>query len=886
MSQEHMVLKQGSVLGRYTLSDRLGAGGNATVFKAKADNGDVVAIKVLHSDLVHEEDLIRFEREYNILQMVDHDRILRVYETGRTQGRHWIAMEFVDGLDIAEMAAKWQSENPPDRWERVERVIRGLAEALDHLHEQGIIHRDLKPTNVLITEEGEPKLMDFGVIKAPDVFSTNLTVAGRLVGTVAYMAPEQITSEPVDQRADLYSLGAVLYVLLTNKRPIVADSIAGYLARQLAQSPRRPTLVDASIPSKLDRICTKLLRKAPSERYQSAKKVLEALEQGEDELPLRLHGRDRELARIREQLDQLADGNSGAVGILGAPGAGTTALLESIDSEVQSRGIQLVDAPPKLTEIRSAMQSASEQGPTAVVVDALDECRVADLEELARDFDALGSPVMVFFTAKGAGSADPGISEGIRQLLEVPSCEAIWLDSLERKEVIGLLRDQGLTPTASAVVGRRLHAELEGLPGAIIDQIEALVEAGWLVRDAVEGLKPKERLERFRSEPLPLPRVVRNQIEHRLSQLLAADATLLNALAVLGGEATSDLLQVVTPHRRSSLDTLLKRNLVFVDSEGLHEVVCIATPRIQQVVLEALSKSDKSALHRKAARGLLERNPRRVGSIAKTVARHFLACDSAAEALPLLSQAAFRATRRKEIKEVLELTELALENESSVPADKLADIRGDLASLRALRGRALFRADELAAAILLLKASLEDESLTGNAPLRIGVAVDLASTWVKTGESRQAQGLLEPLLESIERGSPERLRAMKTLAQCHRLQGNLDSAARLWTEGLQLARDIRSRDQEAGFLLGMVRLSIAQDQVDQARKSLSQVESLLRGSSSRDRAEALLQGARLDYNRGLYARHWLGRRKAGRSPKSSMTWRAIGGESAGLCGLS
>ena len=146
MSEEHMALMAGSVLGRYTLTDRLGAGGNATVFKAVADNGDVVAIKVLHSDLVHEEDLIRFEREYNILQMVDHDRILRVYETGRTRGRHWIAMEFVDGQDISEMAAKWQSENPTDRWQRVERVVRGLAQALAHLHEQGIIHRDLKPT--------------------------------------------------------------------------------------------------------------------------------------------------------------------------------------------------------------------------------------------------------------------------------------------------------------------------------------------------------------------------------------------------------------------------------------------------------------------------------------------------------------------------------------------------------------------------------------------------------------------------------------------------------------------------------------------------------------------------------------------------------------------
>ena len=120
MSDTPMALKSGCVLGRYTLTDRLGAGGNATVFRALADNEDEVAIKVLHSDLVHEEDLIRFEREYNILQMVDHDRILRVFETGRTEGRHWIAMEYVDGEDVSEVANRWHSEDPPDRWKRIE----------------------------------------------------------------------------------------------------------------------------------------------------------------------------------------------------------------------------------------------------------------------------------------------------------------------------------------------------------------------------------------------------------------------------------------------------------------------------------------------------------------------------------------------------------------------------------------------------------------------------------------------------------------------------------------------------------------------------------------------------------------------------------------------
>jgi serine/threonine protein kinase/tetratricopeptide (TPR) repeat protein len=852
MSAENTPLTPGSKLGRYTLDARLGAGGNATVFRAMAENGDMVAIKVLHSDLLHEEDLTRFEREYNILQMVDHPRILRVYETGRTGGHHWIAMEFVDGKDVSEMAEQWHSESPPDRWERVEQVLRGLAEALDHLHGKGIVHRDLKPTNVLVTADGEPKLMDFGVIKAPDVFSTNLTLAGRLVGTVAFMAPEQITSEPVDQRADLYSLGAVLYVLLTNKRPIVADSIAGYLARQLAQSPRRPALVDATIPPRLDRICTKLLRKSPSERYSSAAELLAALDQEEDELPLCLHGREGALSQLGGMLMAVKDGASGCVGIFGPVGSGRSAVLDALEENFSSSPVKVLRVEADTEAIRSQLKASESHGPTALLVDDLDQVHASELRALMDGFYAFESPCMLFFTAAGSGPMDPSINEGVRDLTEMPNCAQVWLEALERRDVIGLLRDQGLTPTASAVVGRRLHAELEGIPGAILAQLDALIEAGWLERDHLGGFKPKERLERFRSAPLPLPHSVRKDIESRLKQLLRGDRALLEALAIVGGEATAELLQTVVEFRRGSLETLAKRSLVFVDTEGLHEVVCIGNPRIQQVVLDGLEESAKLRLHLKAAEGMLARNPRRVTSIAKEVALHFLAAAKPVRAMPLLEQAAQRAARRRESRKVLELTELALENESSLGVEQAKVLEAVLSRIRALRGRALYATDEMEAARMVLQVALDSGALEPASPLAVGASVDLAAAHVSLGDFKKAQSLLRPLLSSIEPGSPERLRAMRTSAQCLRLQQDLEASLQAWQSGLEVAQAQASREQEAACLLGIAKVYLASDRVDGARESLVEAEQHLRGSTGTDRADCLLQLARLDFNDGLY----------------------------------
>jgi serine/threonine protein kinase len=268
----------GDLVGTYQIEVPLGSGAMATVFRAAAPGAPPVALKILHPGQVFPEDIKRFTREYKTLESLDHPNIVRVYETGVHKGYPWIAMEYVEGSDLEVLAEQWQVTPPQDRHARIEKLIRGLCSGLGYLHERGYIHRDIKPSNLLVNRKGQPKLTDFGVVKGTSAYNTQLTLAGRLVGTVAYMAPELIIGDPVDPRTDLYALGSVLYVLLTHRKPIEADSVAGYLARHLSETPRAPHELDPSTPAKLEKVCLKLLRKEPDERFSSAEAVLRALD--------------------------------------------------------------------------------------------------------------------------------------------------------------------------------------------------------------------------------------------------------------------------------------------------------------------------------------------------------------------------------------------------------------------------------------------------------------------------------------------------------------------------------------------------------------------------------------------------------------------------------
>ena len=230
----------GDVVGSYRIVRFLGAGGMAQVYEAVDSRGNPVAVKVLSPSRLLPEDVKRFTREFQAVSHMSHPNVVQVYETGVHRDVPWIAMEYVDGTDLETEIERWRQQAPQERFELVRRIFRSLCEGLAYVHDQGLVHRDLKPSNILLTADGTPKLSDFGVVKGVGHSGTQLTLAGRLVGTVAFMAPELITDEEVDLRADLYALGAVLYTMCTFRRPIEAQTVG----RLPGAAPHRGTSPD------------------------------------------------------------------------------------------------------------------------------------------------------------------------------------------------------------------------------------------------------------------------------------------------------------------------------------------------------------------------------------------------------------------------------------------------------------------------------------------------------------------------------------------------------------------------------------------------------------------------------------------------------------------
>ena len=198
----------GDDVDSYRLVETLGIGGNATVYKATCPEHGHVALKVLHPGKTTEEDIKRFHREYVSLTRLEHPNIVRVHRAGTQKDYPWLSMEFVSGTDLSEQIKKWDKMSSTVKFPEIKTTLIQMCHAIEYIHQQGMIHRDLKPSNVLITQDGTPKITDFGGVKAPATFQSELTTMGRLVGTVAFMAPEHILGEKIDKRADLYSLGA------------------------------------------------------------------------------------------------------------------------------------------------------------------------------------------------------------------------------------------------------------------------------------------------------------------------------------------------------------------------------------------------------------------------------------------------------------------------------------------------------------------------------------------------------------------------------------------------------------------------------------------------------------------------------------------------------
>lgn len=260
--------------GRYELLARVGGGGMAIVYKAMDQLlGRYVAIKVLRQQFMHDEDFIRrFRREAQSAASLSHPNVVSIYDVGQEEDIHYIVMEYVEGHNLNEII----KDRAPLQVDEAIRYASQICDALDHAHHNGIIHRDIKPHNILIGKNGRVKVTDFGIARAAK--ATDITQTGSVIGSVHYFSPEHAKGITQGEKSDLYSLGIVLYQMLTNQLPFLGESPISVALKHLQEPVTEPRKANPLIPQSVENIILKSLRKNPSERYQSAHEMMLDLE--------------------------------------------------------------------------------------------------------------------------------------------------------------------------------------------------------------------------------------------------------------------------------------------------------------------------------------------------------------------------------------------------------------------------------------------------------------------------------------------------------------------------------------------------------------------------------------------------------------------------------
>ena len=261
--------------GRYTVGQMIGTGGMADVYLGLDTRLDrEVAIKVLRRDLAKDPAFVaRFRKEALAAGGLNHPGIVAVYDSGEENNSPYIVMELVSGQTLRQ---KLQAGQLPLSTSL--EIIKGILQALDYSHNKGIIHRDIKPSNIMITDSGDIKVMDFGIARATDDIGATLTNTWNVVGTAQYLSPEQATGEMADGRSDLYSLGCLMYELLTGQPPFTGETPVS-VAYQHVSSPLTPASnINPSLDTNLDQMLEVVLAKDPNNRYQDAAAMLEDLE--------------------------------------------------------------------------------------------------------------------------------------------------------------------------------------------------------------------------------------------------------------------------------------------------------------------------------------------------------------------------------------------------------------------------------------------------------------------------------------------------------------------------------------------------------------------------------------------------------------------------------
>jgi eukaryotic-like serine/threonine-protein kinase len=266
--------------GRYRVISRLGSGGMADVYLAQDQLlGREVAVKVLHHHFAEDQEFVeRFRREASSAAALSHPNIVAIFDRGEWNGTYYIAMEYVAGRSLKTIV---REQGPLDPVAAIDIVVQ-ILRAARFAHRRGVIHRDLKPHNVILDEEGRARVTDFGIARAG---ASDMTLTGSIMGTAQYLSPEQAQGFAVSASSDLYSVGVILYELLTGVVPFEGETAVAIAYKQVSAEPRPPSELNPALPVTLDAVVLRALAKDPAERYADADELIAALQHERESLP-------------------------------------------------------------------------------------------------------------------------------------------------------------------------------------------------------------------------------------------------------------------------------------------------------------------------------------------------------------------------------------------------------------------------------------------------------------------------------------------------------------------------------------------------------------------------------------------------------------------------
>lgn len=857
----------GELIGEYEVLREVARGGMASVHAAKdRRTGKTVALKLLLPILEGDEARTRFRREFRALSRLEHPNLLHVFEWGMRGDRPWFSMELLEGCDLRTARTHCGHGQGDAEFPFAESVLIQTARALAYVHDHGLVHRDITPGNILVDAAGVAHLMDFGVVKE---LGTAMTVVGEVVGTVAYMAPEQVRGEVVDARADLYSLGAVLYFLLTGESPFKARTLQGLMEKHLNATPVPVRQVNPLVPEHLDAICQRLLAKDPNRRYASAHHLLAVLGDGQELAegglwPPVTVGRTLQRARIGALIQGLQRrGHPGTLLLTGADGTGKSRLLHLGEIEAHRAGLSVArsrcrpndrpygpffqiaralvgdELPPALTGVAAEGSGYQERYPMVVAfrdllakaspcVVILDELEYADpatlelVEYLVHNTHEVDEAPVVFLFARALGEGAP-----LPKLPVSPKIHRLRLEALVASEVEELLLTFLSHGPAVTALAKRLHLESEGNPAVLSEMLRALTDAGVMVQDA-DHYRLTLDIRDIQSAHLPIPASLRHSLEARVLPLSQNARSVGRVLGVARRSLVLDALLLAASCDEDAvmdaLDELSQAGIAEETRVGELEKVDVTRHLWREVLLSGASERARRDAHLRLGAALERHYRKNSAEILEELAYHFEAAGLAAKAYAYLIQTGQRHLRASLFDEALVFLERALRLEPEAREMlRLEEADRHLAEVHLARAKAFYSLGRVQEAVSAAETAQGLAELLGDPKLQSRAARELGSQLRNQGELEKAEPLLLLALKRAQEAGDLHLLPMPLyhLGGVRWARGDLAGAEDYWTQALARAEEVGDVRAKGFGLNGLGILAICQGRTQDARVNLS-----------------------------------------------------------------